>query len=296
MGVTLIEIVVVVTLLGMVGAVIGTTLTRQQRFYRGASELLNARENVRDAIEVLSTDIRGLSVADTTMALTDSAFEFFATIGTAVVCAATAGPEVGLAGVGEARGNTFTAMVSQPDTGDLALFYRIGSVSVGGWDRARITDFGSRMLSAVCPGATPFTVGSGGRGFAVTISGLLPGGIRAGTPVRFIRRGRYSLYHASDGEWYLGYRRCNAVGPAACGAIQPLSGPYRAYNRNRAETGLLFEYYDANGATISDAASAISLARVEVTARAESHHIMTGAGGRPSDSATVAIAIRNARR
>jgi Tfp pilus assembly protein PilW len=64
-GVTLAELAVVLALIGLLGSAIGVTLLRQQRFYRGTAELLHAREGVRDAMELLSTDLRGMSVADT---------------------------------------------------------------------------------------------------------------------------------------------------------------------------------------------------------------------------------------
>src|SRR5436189_4304251 len=85
-GFALIELTVVLALIGIIGGVIGVTLVRQQRFYRSASELLYARAGVRDAIEVLATDIRGLAVADTVRVLADSAIEMFASIGSSVVC------------------------------------------------------------------------------------------------------------------------------------------------------------------------------------------------------------------
>ncbi|PYO46441.1 MAG: hypothetical protein DMD72_12805, partial [Gemmatimonadetes bacterium] len=47
-GFSLLELVVVLALLGVVGATIASLLLRQQRFYRSASELLYAREGVRD--------------------------------------------------------------------------------------------------------------------------------------------------------------------------------------------------------------------------------------------------------
>ena len=292
-GVTLIELVVVLALVGVVGGAIGTTLLRQQRFYRGAAELLGARGSVRDAMEVLSTDIRGLSVTDTAMVLADSAFEFFASIGTGLVCQTTGGAEVGLAGSGNARGNVFTTVPVQPDTGDLALFYRVAADGGDRWERGRIAAFASRALSASCPAATPFAVGSDGKGFLLSLSSPLATPVTGGTPVRFVRRGRYSLYHASDGEWYLGYRRCNAGGVGSCAVIQPLSGPYRAYSPDRNTTGLLFEYFDAEGAPIDGTAQA-SLTRVRITARAESHQAIPGARGwTPADSASVSIAIRN---
>ena len=98
-GVTLAELVVVLAMLGLVGSTIGLSLVRQQRFYRGATELLRSREGVRDAMELLSTDIRGMSIADTVRLLADSAIEFFANVGSSVVCEPLAGTAVGLPGI-----------------------------------------------------------------------------------------------------------------------------------------------------------------------------------------------------
>ncbi|HEX9218918.1 MAG TPA: hypothetical protein VF858_00385, partial [Gemmatimonadaceae bacterium] len=116
-----------------------------------------------------------------------------------------------------------------------------------------------------------------------------------GVPIRFVRRGRYSLYRASDGDWYLGYRRCNALGPSVCGAIQPLSGPYRGYSSNRDATGLLFEYFDSQGERLSAGSPGLELARVDITARAQSRHqvLVEQRAVIPADSGAVSIAIRN---
>ena len=97
-GITLVELIVVLVLIGLVGTTIGHTLVRQQRFYRGTTELLHAREGVRDAMELLSTDIRGMSVADTVRLLADSAIEFFANVGSSVVCQRLGSTAVGLPG------------------------------------------------------------------------------------------------------------------------------------------------------------------------------------------------------
>src|SRR5215210_3960042 len=113
-GATLIEVMVVVVLVGIVGSAIGLTLVRQQRFYRGTSELLHAREGVRDAMELLSTDIRGMSVADTVRLLADSAVEFFANVGSSVVCQQLGTAAVGLPAASPGRGNVLTAFVTAP--------------------------------------------------------------------------------------------------------------------------------------------------------------------------------------
>lgn len=280
-GFSLLELVVVLVMLGLVGATVASLLLRQQRFYRGTSELLYARAGVRDALDVLATDIRGIAVADTVRLLADSAIEMFSAIGGSVVCDRTSDAELGMPR-SHGSGNTLTSLLTEPDPGDLALFYRDSAPNGSNWERHRITGFSVRT-AASCPA------------FQLTLATPLSSDARTGTPVRFIRRGRYSLYRASDGEWYLGYRRCNALGPPACGSIQPLSGPYRAYSSNRDATGILFEYFDAHGAPLTAASSPLELARVDVTARAESRHriIVEQNAISPGDSATLSVAIRN---
>jgi prepilin-type N-terminal cleavage/methylation domain-containing protein len=297
-GFTLIELAVVLVILGVAGSAIGLTLLRQQRFYRGAEELLYAREGVRDAIELLSTDIRGMSTADTVWLLADSAVELFASLGSSVVCQ-VAGTEIGLPGAVPPPGNTLTAFVAQPDTGDIALFYRDSIEAGSQWERHRIAGFSSRSLAATCPASTGFTraedADAGATGFLITLSTSLSSHVDRGAPVRFIRRGRYSLYRSTDGDWYLGYRRCNALGPSVCGTIQPLSGPYRTYSSNAASTGLLFEFFDVLGGRLSAGSSPLNLARIDITARAESRQrlMVEGRAWTPADSATVSVAIRN---
>ena len=282
-GVTLAEIVVVLALMGVLGGAIGLTLVRQQRFYRGATELLHAREGVRDAMELLSADIRGMAVADTVRLFADSAIEFFANVGTSIVCETTGGSGVGLPGASSGRGNVLTAFLNQPDTGDIAVFHRDSLEGASEWERHRITGLAARPRGTACPG------------FILDLATPLSAHVRSGAPVRFIRRGRYSLYHGSDGRWYLGYRRCDAVGASRCGAIQPLAGPYRDYSSNPRYTGLLFEYFDESGRRLTPGELPLAIARVDIAARAESRQriVVEGRVSAPSDSATVSIAIRN---
>ena len=300
-GVTIVELAVVLVLIGVIGSTIGLSLIRQQRFYRGTTELLRTREGVRDAMELLSTDIRGMAVADTGRLFADSAIELFASIGGSVVCQSSSGTTVGLPSSAR-RGNTLTSLLTQPDTGDIAAFLRDSTEGGSDWERHRITGFASRALATTCPASTGYAqqseIDRSATGYALDLALPLSSQVRPGAPVRFIRRGRYSLYRASDASWYLGYRRCNAVGPSACGAIQPLSGPYRDYSFNPTRTGLLFEYFDGAGAKLSPGASPLTLARVDITARAQSRQqiLVEGQAHTPSDSATITIAIRNRSR
>jgi type II secretory pathway pseudopilin PulG len=295
-GLSLAELVVVIALAGLVGGAVIGTITRQQRFYRGASELLHVREGVRDAVELLSADVRGMSVADTVRLAADSAIEFFTTIGASVVCQILAG-DVGLPPA-DPLGNSLSAFHAEPDTGDLALIH----IESGGvnerWERHRISGFVRQSLASSCPPTSRFSrqsdLDAGVDGFTVTLTTPVSGDVKPGAAVRFLRRERYSLYRAGDGEWYMGYRRCNAIGPSVCVAIQPVSGPYRAYSRDPRATGLLFEYFDSAGQPL-EATAPLAISRVDVTARGESQFDPSGVphlARRIADSATISLAIR----
>ena len=298
-GFSLAELVVVMALAGLVGSVIAITLIRQQRFYHDSAELHYVRENVRDAMEVLSTDIRGMSVLDTVRLRADSAIEFLANIGSSVVCQIN-GNEIGLPSA-HSSANSLSAFLVAPDTGDLAVFYGPSESEGAEWERHAVMGFVSRPLASSCPTSTGMSqqaeIDAAGTGFVVTIAPPLGPGVKAGSPVRFLRRVRYSLYRAGDGNWYLGYRRCNAVGVSACDAIQPVSGAYRAHSANPLASGLVFDYFDASGQRLEPTASSLSLARVDITARSESpQQPLAGQQPKISDSATVSIAIRNGAR
>ena len=296
-GASLAELLVIVALAGLIGSIIALTLTRQQRFYRRAAEVGFVRESLRDALEVLSADIRQISIVDSVRLKSDSAIEFFSTIGTSVVCE-IAGNEIGLPN-GRVSGNSLSGFLAQPDTGDLIALYTDSGGVAEKWERHRITAAGSQSLSKSCPVSSGFSyqsdVDAGSGGLVLTVGTAVSASVFPGAPVRFLRRQRYSLYHASDGNWYLGYRRCNAMGAPACGAIQPVSGPYRPYSTDSQRSGLVFEYFDSDGRVVDPSETSFALARVDITGRAESAPgISVGVlPDRISDSATLTVAIRN---
>jgi type II secretory pathway pseudopilin PulG len=290
---SLIEICVVLAIAGILGSTLGVVLMRQQRFYRGTSELITTRQSVRDAVEVLTTDIRGMSVADTARLLADSAMEFFSTIGSSVVCEVLSSSQLTLPPA--VTGGTLTSFSTEPDTGDLALFYIDSGPVSERWHRYRILAFSSRSAASSCPSSSGLSrpEDASAKAFGVSLANSLDPGFHPGSPVRFVRRARYSLYRGSDGDWYLGYRRCNALGPSVCGTVQPVSGPYRSYNRDVNQSGVAFQYFDRSGGVLQG--SSLSLARVDVVAHAASRQSLFAERGPwiPADSARVSVAVRN---
>jgi prepilin-type N-terminal cleavage/methylation domain-containing protein len=302
-GFSLIELLVTTAIAGLVGATVLTTLRRQERFYGSATEIMNVRSQLRDAGDVLVSDIRGANVARYGFALmTDTAVELFATVGTSVVCAPPSGKTLFFPPATLASGTTLTSLLATPDSGDLALVYATptNNPDSARWIEYRISSFSTRSLSTTCPASTGFTSAADAArsAYALTVPIALDTSIHRGAPVRFIRRGRYSLYRSSDGEWYLGYRRCNALGASSCSTIQPVSGPYQPYSKS-GSAGLGFRYFDTNGIEITDASLSSRVARVDVILRGSTSRAasLTGdATRRYRDSVVVSIAPRNRLR
>lgn len=302
-GFTLVELLLATALAGGVAALIGTTLVRQQRFHSSAAEMLEVRGHLRDAAGVLAADIRGAAVSHHGLpVMTDSAIEMFTTIATSVACNAPAGTTVGMPPTTLSNGNTLTSVLVQPDSGDLAMIYGIpgGVADSGRWETVRVSTFAPRSLATACPASTGFVSAAdeaaGVTGFTVTLASAPSTAVRKGAPIHFLRRARWSLYRSSDNRWYLGYRRCNAVGPPACSAIQPVSGPYRPYSASGAATGLSFRYYDSLGAEVNGGASSNAVARVDIVLRGETARAVALAGDARfayRDSAVVTVSPRN---
>jgi prepilin-type N-terminal cleavage/methylation domain-containing protein len=298
---TLVELLVVMAIATLVCTTAIRALSRQQRFYSAATSMLDMRGQLRDGADALIADVRGAAVARygfPTMA--DSAVELYASIGTSAICAVS-GNSIFLVPSRLASGADVSSFVATPDTGDIALIYIHSSVDIdsSAWVSTRIAAVTSRAVSTTCPPSSGFTssadAAAGRTTYSVTFAGGIPAGARRGSPLRFLRRGRYSLYRSGDGSWQLGYRRCGASAPHTCSTIQPVSGPYRAFDPD-GESGLTFRYYDSSGSELFDAALSPRVARVDVVLRAQTPRALSLTGDavtRNGDSVLVTISPRN---
>ena len=297
---TLVELLVSIALSGVAAAFMATTLARQQRFYSSAAEILDTRAQLRDAADVLATDLRSAAVELGVPSMRDSAIEMFSVIASSIVCTVATQQSLGMPPLTVVAGNSLTSILAVPDTGDLVLLYTMPSsgADAGRWELRRITSFTSRSVSSACPPATGFTrsadEASGHPSYHVTLATPTVDPVRPGSPLRFVRRSRYSIYRSSDSKWHLGYRRCSAMGPSACAAIQPVSGPYEPYSATA--SGLSFRFHDRSGVPLGAGATGSELARVDLVVRGRSaRHASLGGDSRSawSDSVVVSVATRN---
>jgi prepilin-type N-terminal cleavage/methylation domain-containing protein len=294
---TLLELLVALAVTGIASALIIRTLVSQQRFYSSASAVLDARAQIRDAADVLATDIRNASAHSPTFVLMlDSAIEMYSTIAASVVCTVPASQAVGLPPAAISSGASLTSMLAQPDTGDIAAVHTYPSErpDSGQWEIARVASFYQRSVATACPATSGFTSAtdiSGPTAYEAVLASPTLNPLAAGNPIRFLRRARYSLYKSSDNRWYLGYRRCNATG---CAGVQPVSGPYDGYSPSA--SGLEFRYFDSGGARLGPGSDGTTVSRVDIVIRGESSRRSTLAGDARAtwgDSSVISVSPRN---
>ena len=303
-GFTLVELIVAVAIAGVAAVIMTATLVRQQKFFSSAGEVLAVRSHLRDGADILATDIRSASVAQFGLpVMTDTAIEMITVVAASVVCTSASPTSAGLPPVNLVSGNTLTSMLAPPDTGDMVAVYTMpgGIPDSARWDVYRIAGFASRSIASTCPSSagfvTPGDEFTGATGFLLTLASGPPAPLRTGSIVHFLRRARYSLYRSSDGDWYLGYRRCGSVAPHACGAIQPVSGPYAPHRANNT-SGISFRYYDEAGAEVAAGAGS-SVARIDIVLRGETQSAISLAGDARrvwDDSVIVSVSPRNRAR
>ena len=314
-GMTLIEIMISLILLGIVSGVIMRVILRQQRFYQGVNQIMTQRGQLRQATSVVPIDLRSLSsVGADILAATDSSMDFMVNVGTGVVCNVVDGTQVALPPETLASGQTLTSFYGYgwPDptkTSYTVYIYNDSSV-VGNeddrWQKFTLVAVHNNPAQCLTSFATILDVGkrrpilelsSTEPNDAVT-GGPLSRYINTGAPVRITKRVRYALFQDTDGKWYLGFATWDAS-TSAFTALSAVSGPYDPYG---SAAGLGFKYYDVDGTEIASGADSTNrskIARVDLIARARTSSnvraagIQGGVSQQYKDSLAVSVMLRN---
>ena len=322
-GMTLVEIMIALVLLGIVSGVIMRVVLRQQRFYQGVNQIITQRSQLRQGTSVLPIDLRSLSsIGQDFIAVSDSAVEFDMNIGTGVVCAVqTFGTKIVLPPLVLDKGHTLTSFYPGVKL-DAAEILRGVTVYVYN-DSSRSGNFDDRwqkfklVLAEEDPNrcifsfATALDAGkpryvltladTAGKTDAVT-GGPISRYIGVGAPVRLMKRVRYKLFQDTDSKWYLGYSEYDKATSKYLD-LTPVSGPYQAYATGTGSTpGFAFRYYDVDGVEIASGAGEADrarIARVDIIARARTGSnvrtagIQNGVDRQYRDSLAVSVMLRN---
>lgn len=298
-GFSLAEIMVALVLLGVVAGGIMTVVLRQQQFYRSATEVIDTRQQIRQAAAVVPVDMRGVSsVGNDILEMTDSSLYVRGNIGSSIMCShgnSGAGSTITIPPIGIASGNYFTTFLTRPKVNDVILIFddKTPGNQDDDWMPYTISRIDSTLVG--CTSFTDAVKDATLYRYIYETSTPLSATIVDGSPMRFARQVKYSLYKSpTDGLSWMGYRECRGDG-SGCSAIQPVAGPYRPYAAgDTLNSGLSFVYRDSTGVIT---ANPNMVARVEMFVRGQTQSPVALGGGKTNtvyrDYQKVTIAIRN---
>lgn len=294
LGFTMAELLLVLLLFSLVGAAMMRIILRQQRFYRGAADIMAMRTNMREVGTAVPSDLRGISsIGGDIYAMSDSAIDFRLPTGLTTVCSIGVGRTTMVIPPSSLKSRSgLTSWLTAPLSGDTLFVYDEGATSLMSDDSWQEVALSAAPTAGVCPPSTGFTADSveGTLGTTLTLGSALNPGVVVGSTVRFFRHARYKLYQPNGSAWYLGYAECPVGG---CAALQAVAGPFLPYSANGALTGLRLVYRDTTGAVTTTPAN---VARIDLTVRAQTQRPIQ-MPGRPNDyyrdSVVVTVALRN---
>lgn len=290
-GFSLVELIVILALSGLVLGGLSSVLVRQQRFYRGTADLIETRSQIRQAAGIIPSDLRGIStIGGDVITISATSLIFRATIGQGVACNSVGGTtELVVPPLVLANNNTLASFTATPQVGDTVFVYQNGlteSAADDYWSAYGIAG-PPTMVTSACP----FLTGAGDvakERYSFPLDRALGLDLTLGTPLRFVRRTRYSLFQATDAAWYLGY--CS---PDCAGGVppHPIAGPFLPGSGGTA--GVSFTYQNEAGVVTAVPAD---VAQVSIVVRGRTQGAVDMGGYKNSyvgDSLRFSVAIRN---
>lgn len=221
-GTGLLELLVALTLSGLLAALTALILSAAVSRLRDRSERSSAENSLRVGAAVLRAGLESLGHDSLTgadlLSLGPSGFTARGTRAAGVLCASSPALLVARAGAG------WWSALRDPVAGRDSLL--LGRLDQPTW---KLLSLESPPQPTACPD------GSAGIGLPVSADSLGLAGIAAGSPLRVVENLEVRLYHAAPDDW-LGVRLLSPPQP-----IQPFAGPMQA-------AGVLLTFVGRNGA------------------------------------------------
>ncbi len=250
-GATVVELLVGLTLAGIVLGSATSTLLRQQRSHARIADVRAADGQLHAVTAILAGQLAHLEPADLAVGMaTDTSLQFRSPVTHGVACNAPPGSAIALPSVPNAPWPD--EPLSGVRQGDSLWWFADSS-----WRSAAIADVAT--LIAIC--SAPIPASGMSVHFAIGAFDTVP----AGAPLRVTRQTRYTIYRASNGTFQLGLREWNS-NAQNFSAPQPVAGPLLRLAGAR-RTG--FRYHDRAGAELMPSGGPIDvrqIARIRVTA------------------------------
>ena len=248
---TLAELLVALSLAGIVLAVAASSMLRQQRSVRWIEGLSGAELQLRPVLRLFVDELSVLDASAGDIApgqASDSSLQLRAEIAASLACDSAS--TITLLPVSSAAPD-LAGVARVPAIGDSVWLYRDAS---RGWTARAVT--GVSRITSAC------SVPTSAPGPTYRLQLDAPADVAGGTPLRVTRWERWVIYRGGDGRWYAGIRDFSP-GTQRFLAAQPIAGPFLHVMRGE-RTG--FRYFDAaGGALLPDSTNERSIARVRIT-------------------------------
>lgn len=295
-GYTLVELMIAVTILGIMGTLVAQIMMSQQRFFARLSEQTNVRRELRNTLGTLPTELRGFSTVGGDLTSFDAtSLTFRSTIGTSIVCDAPSTTSIDVPPINAAR-TSLSNWVTQPGVGDMVWVLRHDDNGVAGdfWSSHSITAVttGANLCSSAQTSVfTDAVLDAGKLRYRFTVTPALPSAVTIGSAVRFTRATKYELAAQSSGRWYLQRSEWQA---GAWTTPVVLSGPYLPPTAG-GTGGMALTYWDSLNVAVAPGGDSRRVARIDVALRALAQASSTRNSTTPNDSVRLSIAVRNRR-
>ncbi len=297
-GRTLAELVVVITVSGILFALLSAAFLGHSRLVAGTTAIAEARAQARQAQQIVPAVLRAAAPAAADLyAVHDTLVEFGYDIGSGVTCVAGTSSQIMLAPDSIAAGQQLASWTHTPRPGDLAHVFDPGPLPGTSDDQWLVASVGSlAWVPNGCSGSPLLDPvrDVGHRARAVSIAAWMgpPATvIPLGAVVRFTRRLRVLVYNSS-GKDYLGLSDWDPA-LSRWSVLQPASGPYVA---GAGTPGIQFRVADSLGSIVPYGASLPGAALLEMsvwTRSATRVRIPGMPSGFRAESLRANVALRN---
>jgi prepilin-type N-terminal cleavage/methylation domain-containing protein len=300
-GYSLVEVLVVMTILGIVGAALTRVMIKAQQSHKDADKMNGGRRELRSGATLLPSEFRSISSAGgDIMAMSESEMVLRAAIGTSIACAIdpVARTYVDIPPLNLAK-HTLTSWYTQPLAGDTLFIYNENILKGSEDDKWEKYAIQSVATSAgYCVGApyTDISQDAGKTRYRLTLvtPPALPDSVKVGAVIRFTRPMKYHLH---TGSWTEPYLSLVEFREGLWREETAIAGPFRTVAAGDASPrGLQFRYFDSTGVRLMPpGVDSTRVSRVDVYLRTDrgKSAVTERKGNTLRDSLSFRIAIRN---
>lgn len=297
-GRTLAELLVALTVSGILFALLTTAFLGHSRLAAGATAIAEARGQARQAQQIIPAMLAAAAPASGDLyAVHDTLVDFGYIIGSGVVCVTGTSSSIMLAPDSIAAGQQLGSYVHTPRPGDLAHIFDPGPLPGISDDRWWVASIGGlAWVPNGCAGSALLhpVLDAAHRARAVSIAswvGAAALAVPPGALVRFTRRVRLLVYNSS-GKDYVGLTDWDPT-LSRWSVLQPVSGPYIA---SAGTPGVQFQLTDSLGSSLAYGTNPLGASLLQTTIRTRSSARLRISGMRSgfrAESLSANVTLRN---